>query len=127
MLIANGKSIALFSMVLETECLFSHHSVSLWFSRVSCSLKLNRWAYSNAVKMEPHEEKHGAARTVSDFESSLGLKAIDFRMAHWLLNRDRNVAITDAILKEKASSFAKELNLDEFVASDNWINNFSER
>lgn len=92
-------------------------------------MNLRKWQiivfdFSNATIMSLDETD-----TVDNarFRGSGAWIALDYRMTVWVYKHDKNVAITDALLKEKASAFAREMNLDEFEASDEWVKSFSER
>ena len=55
-------------------------------------------------------------------------EALDQALFKWFLNiRNQNVPLSDAIIQEKVSSYAKELNIENFKASDGWLRRWKER
>ena len=55
-------------------------------------------------------------------------ETLDQAAFKWVLNiHCQNVPLTGAIIQEKASSYAKELNIENFKASDGWLRRWKER
>ena len=49
-------------------------------------------------------------------------EALDAAVFKWFLNmRSQNVPLSGSIIQEKASIYAKELNQENFKASDGWL------
>ena len=55
-------------------------------------------------------------------------EALDAAVFKWFLNmRNQNVLLSGGIIQEKASIYAKELNIENFKASDCWLRRWKER
>ena len=55
-------------------------------------------------------------------------EALDQAVFKWFLNiRSQNVPLSGAIIQENASSYAKELNIENFKTSDCWLRRLKER
>ena len=55
-------------------------------------------------------------------------EALDAAVFKWFLNlRSQNVGLSGNIIQEKASIYAKELNIENFEASDGWLRRWKER
>ena len=55
-------------------------------------------------------------------------EALDAAVFKWFFNmRIQNVPLSGGIIQEKASIYAKELNIENFRASDGWLRRWKER
>ena len=55
-------------------------------------------------------------------------ESVDEVIFNWFLNiRSQNVPLSDSMIQEKAVIFAKELNTENFQASDGWLPRWKER
>ena len=93
--------------------------VCLKFPRISCQ------------REKKHEEK-----IYENYERALGAKkvkpekyeAANKAVMKWLLiMRSENIPINWPVFKEKAQEFAEQLNLEDFHASDGWLEKLKKR
>ena len=55
-------------------------------------------------------------------------EALDAAVFKWFLNmRSQNVTLSGGIIQEKASIYAKEINIENFKTSDGWLRRWKER
>ena len=55
-------------------------------------------------------------------------EALEAAVLKWFLNmKSQDVPLSDGIIQEKASIYSKELNIENFKASDDWLRPWKER